>query len=111
MEADHRQPAARLQEVDRGGQRILECGQLVVDGDAEGLEDALRRVSVAEAGRRRDRILDRLDELAGPFERLLPPPARDCAGNLLRIALFAVLAKDVGQLRARKASLTSSRAE
>src|SRR5436190_14704143 len=55
-------------------------------------------MSITEAGRSRDCVLDRLDELAGPLEGMLAPPTSDRAGNLLRVALLAVLAEDVRQL-------------
>ena len=59
------------------GSARLERAELVVDGDPERLEDALGRMALAEARRRRDRGLDRVDELARALERLLAAaPAR-----------------------------------
>src|SRR5262249_57782288 len=89
-EADHRQPAAGLRGFARRRKRILQRGELVVDGDPKRLEDALRRVAVTEARGRRNRGLDRVDELSRPLERLLAPPPHDRAGDLLRVPLLAV---------------------
>ena len=47
---------------------------------------------VAEARRRGDRGLDRVDELAGALERLLAPAADDRPRDLPRVALLAVVA-------------------
>src|SRR6266496_513547 len=82
MEADDGEPSARSQHREGGRQCSLERPELVVDGDAQRLEDALRRMAVAEAGRRGDGGLDRLDELARPLERLLLPAAHDRARDL-----------------------------
>ena len=111
VEADHGEPAAGPQHLERVGQRGLERAELVVDGDPQRLEDALGGMAVAEAGRRRDRGLDRLDELAGALERLLAPAAPDRARDLPRVALLAVVAEDPRQLALALASFTSSRAE
>src|SRR5262245_54688355 len=48
----------------------------------------------AEPRRRRDRVLDRLDEIAGALERLLPPTGHDRTRDLPRVALLAVAPKD-----------------
>ena len=53
---------------------------------------------VAEARGRRDRGLDRVDELAGPLERLLTPSPANRPGDLAGVALLAELAEDRGQL-------------
>ena len=45
------EPAARPQEVNRGGQPVLECIKLLVDGDSECLEDTGRGVDPAAARR------------------------------------------------------------
>jgi hypothetical protein len=49
VEADHREPAGRPQSFECCGQRTLERTELVIDRDAQGLEDALRRMTVTEA--------------------------------------------------------------
>src|SRR5207247_7344305 len=82
VEADRREPPARPQQLERRRQRRLERAELVVDGDPQRLKDALRRMPVAEARGRRDRGLDRVDELTGALERLLAPPPADRAGDL-----------------------------
>ena len=52
-----------------GGKRALELAELVVDLDPQRLEDALGGMPLAEAGGRRDRLLDHLDQVAGALER------------------------------------------
>src|SRR5919106_2155650 len=94
MEADDCQPAARAQHGERGGQRLLERGELVVDGDSESLEDALRRVSVSEATRGGNRSLDRLDELGGALDGPLAPAPDDRARDLAGESLLTVTAED-----------------
>src|SRR5581483_7395556 len=84
MERDHSEASARPQHLERRGQRPLDGAELVVDLDAERLEDALRRVALAEACGRRDRGLHDLYEVAGALERPLAPPLRDRAGDLAR---------------------------
>ena len=98
VEADHREPSSRPQQVEGRGERRLDRAELVVDGDPQRLEDALRRVAVAEARRRGNRGLDRVDELAGPLERLLAAAASDRPRDLPRVALLAVLLEDRGQV-------------
>ena len=51
-------------------------------------------MAVAEAGRRGNRGLDRLDEVAGPLEGLLLPPPHDRSRDLARVALLAVALED-----------------
>src|SRR5207244_185667 len=66
VEADHGKATAGTEHRERCGQRGLERAQLVVHRNAQRLEDTLRGMAVAEAGRRGNRGLDRLDEVAGP---------------------------------------------
>ena len=77
--------------------------ELVVDDDAQRLEDAARRIAGAEARRRGDVGLDDLDELAGRLDAARAHGARDdAAGDVLGVALLAVAAEDVGQLVGRQ---------
>ena len=75
-----REPAARAEHLERRRQRPLDRAELVVHLDPQCLEDALGRVPLAEARRRGNRGLDRLDEIAGALERLglAPPDDRAC---------------------------------
>src|SRR5207249_4639476 len=41
VERDHREPSTGMQHLERRRQRMLERAELVVDRDAQGLEDAL----------------------------------------------------------------------
>src|SRR5260221_11640411 len=74
VERNHREPAARAEHLERSRKRALERAERVVHLDAQCLEDALRRMSLAEARRRRNRSLDHLGEIAGALERLLLAP-------------------------------------
>src|SRR5262249_8230908 len=85
VEADHRKPAARPEHRERGGKGGLERAELVVDRDAERLEDAFCGMAVAEARGGRNGRLDRLDEVARPLEGFLPAATDDRARDLLRV--------------------------
>src|SRR6266852_1817386 len=98
MEADHSEPATGPQHREGGRQRGLEGAELVVDRDPQRLEHALGGMSLAEAGRRRNGGLDRLDEIACSFERLLLPAPYDRLRDLACIALLAVALEDRGQI-------------
>src|SRR5690242_8567738 len=63
VEADDRDPPARVDQLEGQLQALSELPELVVDLDPQGLERPLRRVALAEAGGRRDRLLDGLDEV------------------------------------------------
>ncbi len=80
------------------GKRCLELAELVVDGDPQCLEDALGGMPLAEAGGRRDRRLDHVDEIAGAEERLLGAATHDRTGDRARVALLPVAAEDRRQL-------------
>src|SRR2546423_6963885 len=95
VEGDHREPSARPQHLERRRQRTLERAELVVDLDPQRLEDPLRGMALAESRRRRNRLLDDLDEVARPLERLLAASLDDRARDLARVALFAVTAEDL----------------
>src|ERR671934_161454 len=58
--------------------------------------------AVAEPGRRRNRPLDRLDELARALERVLAAAPGDRPGDLAGVSLLAVLAEDPCQLALRR---------
>src|SRR4029077_20826668 len=64
VERDDGEAAPRPEHLERGRERALERVELAVDGDAERLEDPLRRMPLTEAGRRGNRALDRVDKLA-----------------------------------------------
>src|SRR5712691_4894349 len=95
VEADHREASSRPEHLQGRRQRALERSELVVDGDAQRLEDALRRMSAAEALRSRYRRTNDVYELKRGRDRA---PANDRARDLPRIALLAVALEDVGEL-------------
>src|SRR4029077_8300146 len=98
VERDDGEAAPRPEHLERGRERALERVELAVDGDAERLEDPLRRMPLAEAGRRGNRALDRVDKLARALERLLAPAADERARDLSRVAFLSVAAEDRGQV-------------
>ncbi len=98
MEADHGEAAAGAQHRDGGRKCGLELAELVVDGDAERLEDALRGMPFPEPGRRRDRRLDHVDEIAGAEERPLGASPHDRAGDRTGVPLLAEAAEDRREL-------------
>src|SRR5207249_10645913 len=57
VERDDAEAALRPEELQGGRQGPLERAELVVDVDPQGLEDALRGVTLAEAGGRGHRLL------------------------------------------------------
>src|SRR5512133_1596624 len=98
VEADDGDPPSGTERLERRREGGLERLQLVVDGDPQRLEDAPRRMTLAEAGRGRNRSLDRLHELTRALEGVLAPAAHDRPRDLACVPLLAVAAKDVGQL-------------
>src|SRR5450830_633532 len=102
METHRRQAAAGAQHavglVETAGQRL----QLIVDDDAQRLEDAARRVTGAETGGGRDVALDDLHQLARSGERLLLTHLHDAASDALGVPLLSVAKEDVGQLVLRQ---------
>ena len=87
-------------------QRRVDLVELVVDRDAQRLEDALGGVTGGEACGYGDRVGDHVDELRGRLDRLTRALAHDRARDLARVALLAVLAQD-----AREAALVPGRDE
>ena len=71
VEGDDRQPAAGGEGFDRLRQHRLDLAELVVGGDAQGLEDARRVAAGAPAGVRRQRLLDGGEQLAAGLDRLV----------------------------------------
>ena len=84
MERDDAETPAGAQHLERRRQRALDGAELVVDLDPERLEDALRRMTLAEPRRRGDRGLDHVDEIAGALERLLARDASTIARAIWR---------------------------
>ena len=83
--------AADLEHVPGERQRLVELGELVVDGDPDRLEGPLGGMAAGEARRRRDRGGDRVDQLEGGGERAAA--AHDLARDPVGVALLAVLAQ------------------
>src|SRR6202007_1948144 len=78
-------------------QRVLELTELVVDRDAQRLKGALGRVPAAEARRRRDRGVDRLDERQRGRDRNARAPPDDRPRDRRGAALLAELAQRGGE--------------
>ena len=102
MERDHRQPPAGRQAVERRIQRGGQTVELAVDGDAQCLEHAARRVTVAP-GRRRDGVRHDVGKLQRRFDRAARPFAHDSARDGTRESFFTVAPKDLRKLLLRQA--------
>ena len=71
--------------------------QLVIDGDADGLEAALGRVLLLPQGGGRHGALDNLHQFQGGGNGLLGPVFRYGPGDAAGIALFAIVPQDAVQ--------------
>ena len=82
-------------------ERAHELAELVVDGDAQPLEDARRRMDAARLGPHE--AGDELGELARRLDAALAAALDDGAGDRARAALLAEMEEDVGELGLRGA--------
>ena len=99
VEGDDRDAPARLQVMHRRAERLLEDAELVVDLDADGLEDALRRMAAGRlAHRLRHRLADDVDELARPLDGLYGALPDDELRDAAPPALLAVIVEDAVEL-------------
>ena len=98
VEADDHKASTRSEHLHGRRERSLETAELVVDGYAERLEGPLRRMAVAEPAWRRHRLPDGLDQVVGSLVGPFATTTDDVPGDLSRVPLFAVPAKDVGQV-------------
>src|SRR5712692_3437790 len=92
MERDDRDSPAGTHDAHRGGESTLEVPELVVDRDAESLEDARRGVDAARPPR-----LDACHETAevvGRLERRLDAATDDRSRDARRLRFLAVLGED-----------------
>ena len=96
MERHDDEPPAGLQDALGRMQRAHEFAELVVDGDAQGLEHARRRMNAA--GLLADERCDEIGELPRRLEGLAPPRLDDGAGDGAGAPLLAVVIEDVGEL-------------
>src|SRR5438093_6681585 len=96
VEGDDREPATGSKDPERGREAFLDVHELVVDGDAQGLEHARRRVDASAA-----RLLharDEAPEIRGRLERPLHPSARYGRGDARGLGLLAVFGEDAREL-------------
>ena len=99
VEGDDCNAAARLQVMHRRTECLLEDTELVIDLDADGLEDALRRMAVRRlAHRLRHGLADDVDELARPLDGLLHALLDDELRDAAAPALLAVVVEDAVEL-------------
>ena len=83
----------------RRAECLLEDAELVIDLDADGLEDALRRVAVRRlAHRLRHGLADDVNELARPLNGLLHALLDDELRDAAAPALLAVVVEDAVEL-------------
>ena len=101
MEGDDGETAAGLQMVDRGLHALADSAELIVDGDADGLEAALGRMLLFPEGAGRHGRADDIDELERRFDGTVGPHALDGGGDLRGVALLAVFVEDGFEFFAR----------
>src|SRR5271155_4580547 len=97
MERDPGQHAALAEQPPGQRERPVKLFELVVDGYAQCLEDALGRMTLGEAGRSRDRRVDRVDQLERRLDRRLRSPADDRSCDCVRVTLLAEVPQRAGQ--------------
>ena len=95
MERHDDETPAGLQDALGRMQRAHEFAELVVDGDAQPLEHARRRMNAA--GLLPDERCDEIGELPRGLEGLAPPHLDDGAGHGAGAPLLAVMIEDVGE--------------
>src|SRR6476646_69068 len=97
--AEDDEPAARPQEGARGGERVLECLELLGDRDPERLEDAGRGVDPATDPRvAGGDALDERRQGLGGGDRLGLPLGDDRPGGPRRLLLLAIAPEERGEL-------------
>lgn len=97
MEGHHGEPAARLQHALGRGETSLQLGQLVVDGDPQGLEDPGRGMDLGAAPSAQG-PLDHLRQIEGAGEGLVLAATGQGRGDAARLPLLAVEPEDPGEL-------------
>ncbi len=93
MIGDDGENAARAETIPQQRQRFFERRELVVYGDADGLEQA-REVSRTRA--RPERAADRIDEIVAYVHRLTVAATHDFPSEAVGLWLVSVVAKNVG---------------
>ena len=98
MKTDRDDAARRAQTADRAAQAVAQRVELVVDGDAQRLKDARRRMDALAPAAAVDDAGDERGELGGRARQRAARAAHDDrAGDAPRRSLFAVMKEDVGQ--------------
>ena len=95
---DDGEPAARLQHALGGGEAVHQLAQLVVDVDAQRLEDARGRMPAGDL-LPPQHALGQFSQLGRARERLLAAAGDDGAGDGAGAALVAQVEEDVGEVR------------
>ena len=96
VEGDDREATAGAQRAHGGLKALLKILELMVDGDAQRLEDARRRIDATPTLRLDAR--DEAAEVVGRKERLRRAAARDRGGDATCLGLLAELAEGAAQL-------------
>src|SRR5256714_10834241 len=96
MERDDRDPAAGPHDAHRRGECLLEVRELVVDRDAESLEDTRRGIDAARPPRLHAR--DETAEIVGRPERCFDAATDYRSRDARRLRLLAVLGEDASKV-------------
>ena len=98
MEGDDGQTALGIQAGNGVAHDLLDTAQLVVDGDADGLEGALGGMLLLAQSGSGHGGADDAHQLQGGLDGLLGPAGADGAGNAGGVTLLAVIVEDTLQL-------------
>jgi hypothetical protein len=96
MERDHDDPPARAEDAHGRRESMLEVRELVIDRDAESLEDARRGVDAARPPRLH--AGDETAEIVGCPERRFDTATDDRSRDARRLRLLAVLGEDASKV-------------
>ena len=96
LERDHDDPSTRAENAHGRRESVLEVRELVVDRDAESLEDARRGIDAARPPRLH--AGDETAEIVGSSERRFDAATDDRSRDARRLRLLAVLGEDASKV-------------
>ncbi len=97
MERDDANASVDGEHVDCVLDGTVEHVQLIVDGDADGLERPLRRMAAFSSGRRRNRVFNQFDEFERRLDRFDGTGLLNLARNLFGEFFFPVCKEDAAR--------------